>query len=301
MDEFAGWAGRLRLVRFVWASHPDLLIDLRQTILPLVWRPWQLRRYFRPIPARVTHMRQRHLWRLKIQARMRNAECGMRNDQSKITRSSNNRSIWVAPEDETHVGRLLTRWGLDQHKPLVVICPGARSHIKRWYPDRFALLTDRLVDEAEAEAVFTGEPEEGPIVQEILGLMRHRAHNAIGATTIRQLAALMRRAKLVITNDSASLHLACAMRTPVLALFGPTDPRKYGPTGPHDRVIQRRLFCVPCEQALCRFNHECMRFITVDEVYETAHYMLEVGSPLRDDEHPVTYQTPPISNKPRSL
>ena len=105
-------------------------------------------------------------------------------------------------------------------------------------------------------------------------MMRHHAHNAVGSTTIQQLAALMQRARLVITNDSASLHLACAAGAPVLALFGPTDPRKYGPTGARDEVIQRRLFCVPCEHALCRFHHECMRFISAEEVCSTAKRML---------------------------
>jgi lipopolysaccharide heptosyltransferase II len=154
------------------------------------------------------------------------------------------------------------------------MCPGARSHIKRWSGERFAAVADRLVEELSVEIVVTGEPDEAPLVEDVLKAMRHRAHNGVGQTTIQQLAALMQRARLVITNDSASLHLACAVEVPVLALFGPTDPRKYGPTGPHDRVIQRRLFCTPCEEALCRFNHECMRFISVEEVFETAKEML---------------------------
>ena len=130
--------------------------------------------------------------------------------------------------------------------------------------------------------VFSGEPDEAPLIEEIRTGMRHPAHNAAGRTTLTQLAALMQRASLVITNDSAALHLACAVNTPCLALFGPTDPRKYGPTGPQDRVIQRRLFCVPCEQALCRFNHECMRFIPVEEVVDAAKQMIEVGSSKRE-------------------
>ena len=59
-----------------------------------------------------------------------------------------------------------------------------------------------------------------------------------------------------------------------MAIFGPTDFQKYGPTGPNDRVIRRRLFCAPCEQALCRYSHECMRFVPVEEVYEAAKEIL---------------------------
>ena len=104
--------------------------------------------------------------------------------------------------------------------------------------------------------------------------MRQRAHSAASLTTLRQLGALMERAALVITNDSASLHVAGAVGAPVLAIFGPTDARKYGPTGPKARVIRRRLFCAPCEQAQCRFSHECMRFIPADEVVAAATELL---------------------------
>ena len=61
---------------------------------------------------------------------------------------------------------------------------------------------------------------------------------------------------------------------PTVALFGPMDETKYGPTGARDRVIRRRLVCAPCEQALCRFHHECMRFISVDEVCAAASALL---------------------------
>ena len=88
----------------------------------------------------------------------------------------------------------------------------------------------------------------------------------------------MQRAQLVITNDSASLHLASTLDVPTVAIFGPTDEAKYGPTSRARRVIRRRLFCAPCEQALCRFHHECMRFISPDEVYEAARGLLGCGA-----------------------
>jgi heptosyltransferase-2 len=75
---------------------------------------------------------------------------------------------------------------------------------------------------------------------------------------------------MVITNDSALLHAAQAMGTPTVAIFGPTDERKYGPRLPHSVVVRRNLICAPCERALCPYNHECMRFLEADEVYEAA-------------------------------
>ncbi len=266
LDDFHGGLGKLRLLLAIRRLRPDVLIDLRSTMLPLCWRPWRAWRYFAPVPSSIRHMRDRHLWRLSRQdpdSSRQDAEPGS--------------LLAISPDEESRVDRMMERWNLRPGKRLVVICPGTRSHIKRWYPDRFAAIADRLIKTMDAEIVFTGEPDEAPIVQEILKSMDHVAHNATSCTTIAQLGSLMQRAELVITNDSASLHIACAMGTPVLALFGPTDPIKYGPTGQGDRAIQRRLFCVPCEAALCRFSHECMRYIPVDEVYQAACRIL--GAP----------------------
>ena len=66
-EEFDGFVGRWRLVRWLWRQHPDVVVDLRQTILPLLWRPWRASAYFWPIPRRIVHMQDRHLWRMKRQ------------------------------------------------------------------------------------------------------------------------------------------------------------------------------------------------------------------------------------------
>ena len=79
----------------------------------------------------------------------------------------------------------------------------------------------------------------------------------------------------MITNDSAALHLASAVRVPTVAVFGPTDAEKYGPTAVRSRTVRRQLFCAPCEQSLCRFSHECMRFISPEEVYAAARALLD--------------------------
>jgi len=268
LEEFAGLWGRLRLALFVWRVHPDLLVDLRQTMLPLVWKPWRMWRYFWPVPPRLTHRRARHLWKLNRQAPTGHGRDGFEPPPA----------LPIGPQERDAVDYLVRRWGLHHDKRWVVVSPGARSHIKRWPADRFAKLADRLIEDADVEVIFCGESDEAPLISEILGAMGHRAYSAAGSMTIRQAGALMQRASLVVTNDSAALHLACAVGAPVVAIFGPTDPHKYGPTGPRDRVVQRKLFCVPCEKALCRFNHECMRFIPVDEVYAAAKAMLEGGS-----------------------
>ncbi len=172
---------------------------------------------------------------------------------------------------------LSRRWGLQAGTSFVVVCPGARSHIKRWTPEGFAAVADRLIKEAKLQVIFSGEPEEKGIIEEIRQQMTQKAFTTVGLATIPQLAVLMSRAALVITNDSASLHLASAVQAPTVAIFGPTDADKYGPTAPHNRVIRRQLFCSPCEEALCRFSHECMRFISAEEVFAAAQELLKAA------------------------
>jgi ADP-heptose:LPS heptosyltransferase len=184
-------------------------------------------------------------------------------------------SLWFSPKDVTYVSGLEKRWNLAGDRPLVIMAPGARSHIKRWSVEGFAGVADRLIAEHRAQVIFSGEPDEEPIIEEILQLMVHPAHSAVGLLTIRQLGVLMGRAHLVLTNDSAALHLASLLQAPTVAIFGPTDAAKYGPTSPRCRTVRRRLFCAPCERSLCRFTHECMRFISPDEVFDAARQLLE--------------------------
>lgn len=277
MESYHGALGKLRLARDLRALKPDALIDLRQTALPLCLRPWRAWRYFLPVPRRITHMRERHLWRLRQQAPELITVPGSKGTRTaQPVPSEPGTSLHITDEMRAIADRLLTRWGVDRARPLVIVCPGARSHIKRWPADRFAKVADALIERQHAEVILSGETSEQPIIDELTRAMTHRAHSAVGSVTIQQLAALMERTQLVITNDSASLHVASAVGAPTVAIFGPTDPAKYGPTSKHSRAIQRRLFCVPCEAAQCRYTHECLRFISVEDVLSAAHSILSV-------------------------
>ncbi len=260
-DAFSSFTRRLRLAAALWRYRPQAVVDLRHTLYPLVLRPLTFWKYLRTPPKTVVHMRDRHLWHMRTQ--VPGSAAGAEPGQ-----------LWRSERDVAQVAQLRRRWALEERRPLVLLCPGARSHIKRWMGEGFAALGDRLASELGAHVVFTGEPAEEAIIEEIRGLMRHHTHSAVGLLTVRQLGVLMEQAHLVITNDSASLHLASAVQAPTVAIFGPTDERAYGPTSARSRVIRRRLFCAPCEQALCRFSHECMRFIPAEEVYRAATDLL---------------------------
>jgi lipopolysaccharide heptosyltransferase II len=236
----------------------DLVADLKNTIFPLLIGPKYRTATIQRFPKSVVHSSSRHLHRLKSMG----IECA--NEKS---------YIYIPKEDEDYVSNMIRKEGIGS--PMVVVNAGAKSHLKRWTAEGFAGLSDRIIMECGAEVVFIGTDEDRDVVANIIKMMKNRPHDIVGRTNLRQLASLLKRSSLVITNDSAPLHLACAVGAKVLALFGPTDPKIYGPTGEFDVSINKKLFCSPCEKAVCAHNYECMKSIKADEVFDAARMMLE--------------------------
>ncbi|MFH0764443.1 MAG: glycosyltransferase family 9 protein [Candidatus Omnitrophota bacterium] len=236
----------------------DLVVDIRNTVFPLLIGPKYRTSVIHKFPRAKIHRKKKHLHLLKSLG---------------IEEFEERSYIHITKEDEEYVAGLLKDRGIKD--PIVVINPGAKSRLKRWTEEGFAVFADRIISECEADTIFIGLREDEAIVSGITGRMKNKAHSFVNKTNIRQLGSLLRRAKLLVTNDSAPLHLGCAVGTNVLAIFGPTDPAKYGPTGEFDTVIKRELSCSPCETAVCARNYECMKLITPDEVFDAAKVMLE--------------------------
>ena len=114
--------------------------------------------------------------------------------------------------------------------------------------------------------VFVGDTHDRKIVQSIDKKMSHNAVNLTGRTTLRQLAHLLRRCTFAIVNDSAPMHLASYLDVPVLALFGPTDPEKYGPWSAQSCFIRKQEDCPACQRRERGARHQCMKSITVKDV-----------------------------------
>lgn len=176
---------------------------------------------------------------------------------------------------ERSLDDLLSAAGGRPASPLMVLNPNARWETKRWLPERFAALADRLIVELKAEVVFVGSAADKESVERIVSSMERKARNLAGRTSLLQLAALLKRADLMVTCDSGPMHLAAAMGTRVLALFGPTDPVRTGPYGPGHRVLRHELDCVPCLKRSCPPGSKaCMEGIKVDAVFEAAVSLL---------------------------
>jgi heptosyltransferase II len=158
-------------------------------------------------------------------------------------------------------------WGPEDR--VIGMCPGAAfGPAKRWWPKRFAALADRLIASDGFRVIFFGSPREVSLVEQIRADMTHEAASLAGQDTLGSFMALAARCAAVITNDSGSMHIANAVGTRVVALFGPTDPRRTAPTAAPAAVLHHELACSPCFRTTCPYSdHPCMRFIEVDDVY----------------------------------
>jgi len=202
----------------------------------------------------------------------------------KIDHPLDDAGLRIPPEVDASLGELLSGEEGLSGAPLVVLNPNARWETKKWLPERFAELADRLIQSLGVAVVLVGSPGDVSGVAGIVSQVKGRVVNLAGRTSLLQLAALLKRADLMVTCDSGPMHLAAAMGTKVLALFGPTDPVRTGPYGPGHQVVRHELDCLSCLKRSCPLGTEaCMEGITVDAVFEAAGSLLfEETVPGRD-------------------
>jgi len=155
--------------------------------------------------------------------------------------------------------------------------PGMALSAKRWPPERFARLADALI-EGGARVVLVGGPGDKPIAEAIKAAMRRRPLDLTGKLSWGQLGALLEGVDLFVGHDTGATHLAVAVGAPVVAIFGPSDPRVYGPYRGRSVVLWHQVGCNPC-LVRGRWNASCRRFrcieaVTVEEVLEAARSLL---------------------------
>jgi heptosyltransferase I len=180
--------------------------------------------------------------------------------------------IPVLDPDIKTVKELIHEKGLEK-TPLVVVNPMARWKTKLWESENFAVLADRLRNELSCQVVFTGGRQDREIIKYILTMMKEKPLNLAGRTSLKELAYLFTTCSVLITTDTGPMHIAAAMGCRVIALFGPTDPRRTGPYGQGHEVIRADVGCSPCFKKKCD-HMSCMKQITVERCFETVKSML---------------------------
>ena len=179
-------------------------------------------------------------------------------------------SLWITEEDRRFANTLLAENNLSDNHLIVVIHPGAKWSGRHWVPERYGQIADRLIKEYEAKVILAGGPTDFGITKQILDSMTQRPIMA-GKSSIRQFCALLERSDLFIGVDSGPMHMATAMGTRVIALFGPARPEAVGPYGDGHIVVtkQDNYSCSPCSQTVCKSpQYNCMKAITVEDVWE---------------------------------
>ena len=257
-SDFLGFGLQLR------KCHYDLFIDLQPSIRSFLVR-------------QLSGAKQRLVYRKQIRIRtggrrLHAAENFMETLKPLgIDESVQNIVLPVQNEARRSVDRFLLRKKYEGSRVLIALnCSvGAARPARNWFSERFAALGDRLIRELGAAIIFIGGKEDQELTSNVMAAMNEKALSVAGVFSIAETAALLARCACLVSSDTGPLHLATAMQTPVVGLFGSTDPDRTGPLGKGHQVLVKKLSCVPCEAKYCPIGtRACMDAITVDDVFE---------------------------------
>lgn len=197
-----------------------------------------------------------------------------------ITRSNTHLCYPVKAADEDIVDQRLREWSLASQRRFICIHPGSGRMSKIWRADSWATVADELSHRYDSAIIYTGTAAESTLIANIVDKMKTDSAIIAGSTTVGQLAALYDRSLAVLGPDSGALHLAAAVDTPTVALFGPADPIEFAPWGDPDRhaVVTSGIGCRPCRILDWETDdpsyHPCVRDISAEFVLEAARRVL---------------------------
>lgn len=182
---------------------------------------------------------------------------------------------WLPPRPAV-AARIKEKWRSDEAR-WIVLQPGARWPNKRWPVEYFAELAGRVASaRPEHRFVILGSAEDGDLGVTIAGNGSAPCLDLTGKLSLPEMIEWIRLADAVVSNDTGPMHVAAALNKPLVALFGPTEPRRTGPYGHLDRIVQTALPCVPCMKPHCTYAKplECLRAISPEDIAERAERLL---------------------------
>jgi len=191
-----------------------------------------------------------------------------------------NPGLHVPSEDREYVDSFFSSLTPFPKRPWIAIHPGtsAKTSFKRWMPDRYSQLADRLIHELQATVIFTWGPGELSLVENIQKGMKESSIAGPTTQSLTQLAEVFRRCHLYIGGDTGPMYIASLVGVPLVVVYGPTDPILYEPFGLH-RKVMKEVGCNPCypyRKRSCK-KIECLRAIVVEDVFEAAREMLSIS------------------------
>ncbi len=184
-------------------------------------------------------------------------------------------SLQVGDRAHATIRQHLKNLGLNPNQPWVVIHPGASAPSRRYPPEGFAEVARRLVLELGYPVIFTGTTAEGSLITQIQTLMGRPSHSLAGHLNLEQLAALIMHTPLLISNNTAPVHIAAAVGTPVVDLYALTNPQHTPWQVPH-RVLYHDVPCKFCYKSLCpEGHHDCLRLVTPAAILQAVTELLD--------------------------
>lgn len=182
----------------------------------------------------------------------------------------------VSAEKLADAADTLSELGIDRSRPLVALGIGStNSRAKRWPADRYAALADRLASETKAQILLVGSNGDKDVAAEVKRLAMSKMVDICGQTSVAEAMAILGRADLLISNDMGLAHLAPAVGTATIVIFGPTNDVTTRPFSQNAEIIRRLVDCAPCMLRDCPIDHRCMTGVSVDEVFERARARIE--------------------------
>jgi len=216
-----------------------------------------------PIPTLDVHAIDRYLWVAPL--------LGLDDNPPDLT-------IHLSPQATNKVNRLLEEHGVPASKPLVVLVPGTIWETKHWTIEGFAGVARQFLQDGFAVAL-AGTTRDQQRCRQIAAAAPGTC-DLSGKTTPADLAALIRRAEVAVTNDSGSMHVAASLGKPMVSVFGPTNPVHIGPYERPESVVRLDLPCSPCNYrrlSQCPFDHACMKQVTSAMVVERVRKILSTA------------------------
>jgi len=199
--------------------------------------------------------------------------------------------VWIGEEEREYATQWLHDNNITSDDVVIGVQVGTSpaQQWKQWRLDRYAEVCDKLIGDDGAKIMLLGSPNEAILAEYVKGKMKYTPIIATGGTTIKQAAAIVEKCHLLICNDSGLMHVAAAIGTPVVAIYGPTDYHRTAPYGNKHIILRKDLPCSPCfrmsgtkEVESCK-NRECFNLISVEDVLQAVASQLS-GSYSRSDK-----------------
>lgn len=186
-----------------------------------------------------------------------------------------NGMLEVSEERRLDAREKLAKFGLDVNKRIVALGVGStNSRAKRWSAKSYAELAERFAKTADLSVILVGSNEEVEVADEVVSNSRSEIVNVVGKTDLAEVAAILSESDLLIANDMGLAHLAPAVGTRTVVLFGPTNPETTRPFSPNSEVMSANVDCAPCMLRDCPIDHRCMTRISPESVYLRAMEIL---------------------------